>query len=230
MRQRNGFTLIELLVVIAIISLLAAFLFPTFTRARENARRTSCSNNLRQIGLGMTQYTRDFDDRLPRNDTVTDVDTWVDTLQPYIKNDQIFVCPSDIAPYYQAAGSQRETSYAINQLYYQDKSQVLFEANVGGIIPAKLSSIADVSGTIAVGDAAEHFQVFPAHPATTVAVDLNSNTPSLGDGGMRGKFVGRHFAGANWLFFDGHVKALRIDKVAALNAANQYPFFTKTLD
>ena len=55
---KTGFTLIELLVVIAIISLLAAILFPVFSRARENARRSSCQSNLKQIGLGILQYAR----------------------------------------------------------------------------------------------------------------------------------------------------------------------------
>lgn len=62
-----GFTLIELLVVIAIIAILAAILFPVFARARENARRTSCLNNMKQIGLGMMQYTQDYDERYPPN-------------------------------------------------------------------------------------------------------------------------------------------------------------------
>jgi prepilin-type N-terminal cleavage/methylation domain-containing protein/prepilin-type processing-associated H-X9-DG protein len=64
-RGRRGFTLIELLVVIAIISILAAILFPVFARARENARRTSCMSNLRQIGMGMMQYVQDYDERYP---------------------------------------------------------------------------------------------------------------------------------------------------------------------
>ncbi len=62
---RNGFTLIELLVVIAIISILAAILFPVFARARENARRASCQSNLKQIALGIMQYTQDYDEKYP---------------------------------------------------------------------------------------------------------------------------------------------------------------------
>src|SRR4051795_2249509 len=57
-----GFTLIELLVVIAIIALLAAILFPVFARARENARKSSCLNNLKQVGIGLLQYAQDYDE------------------------------------------------------------------------------------------------------------------------------------------------------------------------
>ncbi len=63
--RARAFTLIELLVVIAIISILAAILFPVFARARENARRTSCLSNLKQIGLGVMQYTQDYDEKYP---------------------------------------------------------------------------------------------------------------------------------------------------------------------
>ena len=57
--------MIELLVVIAIIAILAAILFPVFARARENARRSSCMSNLKQIGLGMMMYVQDYDERFP---------------------------------------------------------------------------------------------------------------------------------------------------------------------
>ena len=64
-QNRVAFTLIELLVVIAIIAILAAILFPVFGRARENARRSSCQSNMKQIGLAFAQYTQDYDERLP---------------------------------------------------------------------------------------------------------------------------------------------------------------------
>lgn len=65
-RRKSGFTLIELLVVIAIIAILAAILFPVFARARENARKASCSSNMKQLGLGFIQYLQDFDERYPK--------------------------------------------------------------------------------------------------------------------------------------------------------------------
>lgn len=64
-KSKIGFTLIELLVVIAIIAILAAILFPVFARARENARRSSCMSNLKQISLGVMQYIQDYDEKYP---------------------------------------------------------------------------------------------------------------------------------------------------------------------
>src|SRR4028119_1405257 len=61
----QAFTLIELLVVIAIIAILAAILFPVFGRARENARRSTCQSNLKQMGLGISQYIADYDGWMP---------------------------------------------------------------------------------------------------------------------------------------------------------------------
>ena len=106
--MRRGFTLIELLVVIAIIAILAAILFPVFAKAREKARQASCMSNLKQIALGLLMYVQDYDERMPfvkilypghadpTEDPVDDPLAPMTVLNPYIKNNQIFVCPSKL--------------------------------------------------------------------------------------------------------------------------------------
>jgi prepilin-type N-terminal cleavage/methylation domain-containing protein len=106
---RAGFTLIELLVVIAIIAVLAAILFPVFARAREAARKTTCTSNLRQQGQSLTMYLQDYDEVFPTanfSDTTTGFPPathkdgegqkifFSDLLQPYVKNTGIFLCPT----------------------------------------------------------------------------------------------------------------------------------------
>ena len=99
--RRVAFTLIELLVVIAIISILAAILFPVFGRARENARRSSCASNFKQIGLAALQYAQDYDETMPLFSYNgfggyggADGARWADMIFPYVKSTQIFDCPS----------------------------------------------------------------------------------------------------------------------------------------
>ena len=100
-KRRNGFTLIELLVVIAIIAILAAILFPVFAQAREKARGISCLSNVKQIATGTAMYVQDYDETFPmnlymgQNGPAPCVYTAWTAIMPYIKNGQIYVCPSN---------------------------------------------------------------------------------------------------------------------------------------
>ena len=96
--MRRGFTLIELLVVIAIIAILAAILFPVFAKAREKARQSSCLSNIKQLALATMQYAQDYDETLPFYGG-TPLMTPQTRIQPYLKNLQIWVCPSASAVY-----------------------------------------------------------------------------------------------------------------------------------
>ncbi len=98
--KKHGFTLIELLVVIAIIAILAAILFPVFAKARENARKSTCLSNLKQIGLATMQYVQDYDEVLPAHQRVGRVTTVQTQIGPYMKSEKMWVCPSQSADYY----------------------------------------------------------------------------------------------------------------------------------
>ena len=105
-QSAKGFTLIELLVVIAIIAILAAILFPVFQSVRENARRTACGSNIRQLGLGVMQYNQDNDEGMPPVFSPgTDPGacgalaggtcrmSWVGVIDQYVKSTDVWKCP-----------------------------------------------------------------------------------------------------------------------------------------
>jgi len=192
--SRKAFTLIELLVVIAIIAILAAILFPVFARARENARRASCLSNEKQIGLGMMQYLQDYDEHYMVQDENTDY-LWYEPLQPYIKSDQLFRCPSKTPD-----GSGAKSDYLINGLVAHGDSDATFQNSAQQIT---VSERADGVGDI------------DYHPW-----GADNNAPTLTNMPEEGEFndaieASRHFDGSNYLFADGHAKWMKWSQATA---------------
>ncbi len=220
-KTRLGFTLIELLVVIAIIAILAAILFPVFARARENARRSSCQSNLKQIGLGWLQYAQDYDELVvpgTTNGYTTGANyafAWPVLIQPYTKSLQILVCPSKsdmslgytynataagAAPTPTASGGPR------NLAAFSAVSQTPMFLDATGYNYAAATDVKNtalyaffVTGT------------YPGPPATGALVARKMATDGNPAGSVAynaGASVGIafHLDGANYAFADGHVK------------------------
>jgi prepilin-type N-terminal cleavage/methylation domain-containing protein/prepilin-type processing-associated H-X9-DG protein len=249
-RHRAGFTLIELLVVIAIIAILAASLFPVFAQAREKARQASCVSNTKQIGLSLMMYSQDYDERLVLNNDQTwrpdgTLNTWIELLAPYIKNKQIWVCPSSTASngLYSSYGAT-SSAFVLNNLYWYDTGLgALFEQ--GGSGPTSLAAIEDPVRTAFTADGGG----IPDHTLPDGTQHHGTwwdPEQFVNDGGVfvepdakpypimhcvyQGGIVGRHNGGVSVAWMDGHSKFMRITELGKRNLAGNYPFFTKTAD
>lgn len=217
--SKKGFTLIELLVVIAIIAILASILFPVFSRARENARRASCLSNIKQLGLGFTMYSQDYDEKmvagfqLRGTDPVADANGnrecyWYTNIQPYIKSKDLLRCPS-------AAGPSDEVSYAAFFLGYSNVSLVIPPVSSHGwgaaanMKTVSLSQAARPAESIILLEdnrcqgnpncsvADKTLKVFAVGDTVNIKTYNWEGTPA---------WKPRHMNGSNYLYFDGHAK------------------------
>ena len=227
MSRRRGFTLIELLVVIAIIAILAAILFPVFAKAREAARKSSCSSNLKQIGTGVMMYAQDYDEilpfqqslgaatpRYPANGTdLINTGDWAevsDRIFPYVKNRQVFACPSSSKP---TAGTnwKYEHDYGWNV--------TIFPGNVGTALAA-LDRPADL-----LFSTDTNWEWLQAGTWTENCGSGYPAGPNNWGGTGAGRFRSRHSGQLNVLWGDGHVKSM---KISQLRFANMVPNYTGT--
>lgn len=216
-QSRRGFTLIELLVVIAIIALLAAILFPVFARARENARKSSCLNNLKQLSLGIAQYIQDYDENYPVSSQsckggaggapFTDGYEWPFRIQPYVKTKQIFICPSGTA-------SPSSPPTATNAISYWGAGYIFSVSYCGQATPPPPTplAMADLSKpaeTVVLYDGLDSYVesriVF--RPSVTATPYVYSSNTSF--------TIRRavHLDMDNALYADGHVKSQRQERL-----------------
>jgi prepilin-type N-terminal cleavage/methylation domain-containing protein/prepilin-type processing-associated H-X9-DG protein len=210
--KTRGFTLIELLVVIAIIAILAAILFPVFARAREKARQASCQSNLKQIALAWLMYAQDYDERVlashqpPVQTPRWDMWIWAQAtppggidsrLMPYVKNQQMFVCPSSPTSLWSYGYNFYTTGYALAQV----GNPGTWAYGYGG---CSMSAIARPAQIIIFTDTMSNCYYVG-----------NANYPGYAyrsPGYICGGTYPRHNDGANCAFADGHVKWLDSSK------------------
>ena len=211
MRRTAGFTLIELLVVIAIIAILAAILFPVFAKAREKARQSSCLSNVKQIMLGVMQYSQDYDEMLPigYSGGAGFPLNWNDPsgrVSPYIKNSQIWVCPSM---------SSLTTSwfYGMHSNWFQGITALGSVQNPSGVVYMTEGGV-PTTATMGMGPDSWvyagvcHWEVnFPTSYASAAAnANYVLNAPATS---YPRRPWPAHNGGGNCGFLDGHVKWIK---------------------
>ena len=220
--KKSAFTLIELLVVIAIIAILAAILFPVFARARENARRSSCQSNLKQMALGVVQYVQDYDEKFPGAVIGTPPEApvgWADAIQPYLKSIQIYQCPSDTREQRSNPANSGYVDYFYNSALSNTGSTTTPNYGAGGISVAAVENSSltilnlDANGISTSSKASWHYNGNGASTSTTSpSIPASGGFAGGTDSTLMIPFIPqKHLEGVTVSFSDGHVKWYRIE-------------------
>ncbi len=214
-RFSRAFTLIELLVVIAIIAILAAILFPVFAQAREKARQTACLSNMKQVGLGLTMYTQDWDEILPPGNTVNDFGAakapanFLGSIIPYTKNKQIFYCPSSVAA--ESVGYDKKT-YACTEL-----SCSSYQGN-GVVMGRSLSTMPAPADIVYLDENQFRWNQAWLRPQLTDAKKGQYTWWHWNQGiGKTEQYSNVHSGGGNLVFVDGHAKYKSIKALRSID-------------
>lgn len=237
--RKSGFTLIELLVVIATIAILAAILFPVFARVRENARRSSCQSNMKQLVLALIQYAQDSDGRLLIYDTVNynaitspngHFGNVLGDLYPYIKSDEVFRCPS--APTIKGSSIYTISGARAGRYGYATTYGVPWERNWTVNIGIAMQ-LGEFAGVTPVNRGTTLIDRFPEPSLQCAFVETRYFTNSYENFGYGwDTFEGstfptsgyitkqRHLGGANYAYLDGHVKFLTDSAANVPHASN----------
>ena len=226
MKRNNGFTLVELLVVIAVIMVLVAVIAPVLMQSKGMSRQTSCASNMHQMGTGLIMYLADYDETYPnyrflplgsQNAGDFEKNSWKSVLNPYIKNKEVFFCPSNPSRDNTSDDPLFKISYAANVALnprnyptHPPAPPISPKAKGSGVFGRELSPGVKMTDIVSPAECISVVEV--SHiKQNSFCVDIADDSSVMDDNGQPIRvysdalFTGHH-KGSNYAFADGHVK------------------------